>query len=196
MTSIFTKTLFLVAMMFRFSSFAFLNPNFIIKEGTKIIYDVSYNGLQYTLTITIKELEETFSFDWITSKPMNKKGTVTIQKNATLNSNTLFNFFSEEKVELVDQTSILIRNKMFQNWQENSSMEIYLDKEKSNKSLFGNGYNHTQNFEYKNNNSNEFDCRTVTDKDGYSITYINDYTFPIIVEMHLDWILKLKKITN
>ena len=112
------------------------------------------------------------------------------------NASTLFNFFTEDKAELVDQTSILISNKMFQNWQKNSSMEIYLDNEKNKKSIFGNGYDHTQNFQYKNDNSNEFNCRTVSDIDGYSITYLNDAEFPIIVEMHLDWSIKLRRIIN
>ena len=183
-------------MLICINSFAYLNPKSIIKKGTKIIYDVSYNGSQCSLEITITEMDNSFTFDWNTSKPLNKKGSVMIQKNATQNSNTLFDFFTEEKAELIDQTSILISNKMFVNWQANSSMEIYLDKQKNSKSIFGNGYNHTQNIEYKNNNSNELDCRTVSDKDGYSITYLNDVNFPIIVEMHLDWSIKLRKIIN
>lgn len=196
MTSIFTKSIFLMSMLMHISSFAYLNPKSIIKKGTKIIYDVSYNGMQYSLDITIQEVENKFSFEWNTSKPLNKNGNIIIQKNATQNATTLFNFFTEDKAELVDQTSILISNKMFQNWQKNSSMEIYLDNEKNKKSIFGNGYDHTQNFQYKNDNSNEFNCRTVSDIDGYSITYLNDAEFPIIVEMHLDWSIKLRRIIN
>lgn len=188
------KTLLLVSILSYMTSSAYLNPISLIKNGTKIIYDVSNDGAQYLLTITVTKIGNGFSFDWYTSKPLNKKGSVNILKNATENTNAIFNFFEVEKAELINQTSILISNKMFENWKNNSSMEIFLDESKNIKSIFGNGYNHTQNFEYKNNNSNELDCRTVSDKDGYSITYLNDATFPIIVEMHLDWSIKLSKI--
>lgn len=183
-------------MLLSMHSFAYLNPKSIIKKGTKIIYDVNYNGVQYSLTVAVTKMENGFSFDWSTNKPFNKKGSVNILKDATQNTNTIFNFFSVEKIDLVDQTSILISNKMYENWKDNSSMEIFLDKDKNVKSIFGNGYNHTQNFEYNNSNSNEFECRTVIDKNGYSITYVNNAAFPIIVEMNLDWSIKLRKIID
>ena len=94
MTSIFTKSIFLMSMLMHISSFAYLNPKSIIKKGTKIIYDVSYNGMQYSLDITIQEVENKFSFEWNTSKPLNKNGIINIQKNATQNATTLFNFFT------------------------------------------------------------------------------------------------------
>ncbi|MFN8283686.1 MAG: hypothetical protein U0U67_10755 [Chitinophagales bacterium] len=196
MKSIFKNTLVFAYLLFFAMSFRYINPNSFFKKDTQFIYDVNHNGLQYALTLKITKVNDGFSFDWQTDKPLNKKGSVSIHDSAMQNANAIFSSFNQDKVELTNQTSIVISDKMFESWKGSSSMEIAPDATKSIKSIFGNGYNHTQNFEYKNNNSNELECRTVSDKDGYSITYLNDANFPIIVEMNLDWSIKLRKIVD
>ena len=85
---------------------------------------------------------------------------------------------------------------MFEELKNDGSMEIVTDKKKNVKTIFGNPYQHTQSYGYKNNYTNEFQCRTVSDGGDYQITYVDDADFPLIVELNLDWSLKLKNIED
>ena len=178
------------------TSSASVNPNQIIKKGTKLIYDVNYLGSQYEFTIVIKDQSETYRFDWSMSAPLNKKGTLNISKEAIQNATELFNYFSNGDVNPANQCCVILSKKMFNTFQKNSSLEICTDKKKNEISIFGNPYDHTQSFGYNNDFSNEFDCKTVTNGDEYQITYVNDSNFPLIIEMNLGWTLKLKNISN
>lgn len=62
--------------------------------------------------------------------------------------------------------------------------------------MFGNPVALTQTIGYNTNFSNELDCKTVNNGDNYQITYLNDADFPLIVELQLDWYMKLRTIEN
>ncbi len=177
-------------------TYASSKPVDIIKKGTKLVYDVNYYGNNYEITVVVKDNVNNYNFEWYMSAPENKKGTLNLSKEAIENATGIFSYFTNGEINLEDQCCIVLSRKMYDAFKGNGSMEIYTDKKNNVLSIFGNPYNHTQNFGYKNNFSNEFDCRTVNNGADYQITYVNDPSFPLIVEMKLDWSLKLKNIYN
>lgn len=185
----------LFAIMFATSK-ATSNPNDIIKIGTKLIYDVNYLGTNYEMVVTVKDDTKDYIFDWQMSEPANKSGTLNFGKENIENATGIFNYFTNENNNLDNQCCIILSHKMYNNFNDNVSMEIITDKKNNFSSVFGKAYNHTQNFGYKNDFSNEFNCITVNDGKDYVITYVNDENFPLIIEMRLDWSMKLKNIEN
>ena len=183
-------------MIFYASSQATLNPNAIIKKGTKLIYDVNYLGTNYEVTVTVKDDTKDYIFDWHMSEPANKSGTLNFKKEDIENATGIFNYFTNDNINLDNQCCIILSRKMYDNFNDNGSMKIITDKKNNMSSIFGKAYNHTQNFGYKNDFSNEFNCITVNDGKDYEITYVNDKNFPLIIEMRLDWSLKLKNIED
>lgn len=173
-----------------------VSPTQIIKKGTTLVYDVNYGGSRYEFTMVVKDQASAYSFDWSISAPINKKGSVTINKDAVQNATCLYNYFSNGEAGMGDQCCIMLSKKMFEAFKKNSSVEILTDKKNNEVSVFGNPYDHTQTFGYNNNFSNEFDCRTVTNGDTYQITYVNDADFPLIIEMNVGWSIKLRNIFN
>jgi hypothetical protein len=175
---------------------ASVKPHEIIKKGTRLIYDVNYMGTKYEFTVTIKNEGASYTFDWSLSSPINKKGTVTYTKAAMDNATGIFNFFTSSAENIAGQCAVILSKKLFNTFKENNSVELCTDKKNNVISIFGNPYNHTQTFGYNNDFSSEFDCRTVTNGDDYQITYVNDPEFPLIIEMNLDWSMKLRNIVN
>ena len=188
--------LFGVTVVLFSAAFASSNPKEIIKIGTKLVYDVNYYGSNYEITVTVKDNTDDYHFDWYMSAPATQKGTLNLSKDAIENATGIFSYFTNGEINLADQCCIVLSRKMYDAFKGNGSMEINTDKKKNILTIFGNPYDHTQNFGYKNDFSNEFDCRTVNDGGDYQITYVNDANFPLIVEMKLDWSLKLKNIYN
>lgn len=174
---------------------AAVNPKDIIKKGTKIVYDVNYFGSTYQFIITVNTINDN-DFDWEMSAPINKNGNLIISDNAIKNADRLYNYFTNGKVKLDSQTCIRMSEKMFDEFKNKKSMKICIDKSNTTFTNFGNPYQHSQTFGYNNNYSKEFDCITVSDKNGYEITYVNNADFPLIIEMKLDWSIRLNEIIN
>jgi hypothetical protein len=196
MFKILQTSLFAVLVVTSYTALSFMTPKDILKKGTKLVYDVNYNGTQYEFIVTIKDQQETYTFDWSMGVPVNKSGTVSITQDALENADGLFNYFSSGSIHLADQSCFMLSRKMYNAFSDKGSMIVYTNKKANEYSEFGNAYNHTQTFDYKNSETQEFYCRTVTDKDDYQITYVNDASFPLIIEMNLGWTLKLKTIYN
>ena len=196
MLKILQTSLFALLVVLSYTTQASVLPNEIIKVGTQLVYDVNYLGTNYEFTITVKQNTDEYSFDWYMSAPINKKGTLNLSKDTIENATGIFNYFTNGNISLADQCCIVLSRKMYDAFKNNGSMEIYTDKKNDVLTIFGNSYTHTQSFGYNNDFSNEFDCKTVSDGGDYQITYVNDPNFPLIVEMKLDWSLKLKNIYN
>lgn len=172
------------------------NPGDIIKKGTRLIYDVNYLGTSYEVTVTVKDDTKDYIFDWYMSAPANKSGTLNFSKDDIENATGIFNYFTNENISLDNQCCIILSKKMYNIFNENGSMKITTDKKNNVSSVFGKAYHHTQNFGYKNDFSNEFNCITINDGKDNVITYVNDQNFPLIIELRLDWTLRLKNIEN
>lgn len=172
------------------------NPKDVIRLGSKLIYDVNFEGASYEVTVIVKNNNENYTFEWFMSKPANGKGTIQLSKAAIENASGILSHFTNGDISLDDQCCIFLSKKMFEELKNDGSMEIVTDKKKNVKTIFGNPYQHTQSYGYKNNYTNEFQCRTVSDGGDYQITYVDDADFPLIVELNLDWSLKLKNIED
>ncbi len=191
------QTLLFVSLVFScFLATSSVIPKEIIKKGTKLVYDVNYLGTNFEFTVTVKDNSNNYSFDWHMSAPANRSGTLNFTKDEIDNATEIFNYFTNENIIITNQCFIVLSRKMYDAFKGNGSMEIYTDKKNNILTVFGNPYEHTQSFGYKNDLSYEFNCRTVSDGNDYQITYVNDSDFPLIVEMKLDWTLKLKNIYN
>lgn len=189
------QTLLLVALSV--NTLLAISPNEIIKKGTRLVYDVNYGGSNYEFTVTVKDNTKEYVFDWRMNGPTKSIGSLNLNKDAIDNATGIFNYFTASGVNPTDQCCVVLSKKMYESFKNNGSMEIYTDKKNGVKTIFGNPIYHTQSFGYNNNFSNEFNCLTVNDGGGdYQITYVNDPEFPLIVEMKLDWTLKLKNIYN
>lgn len=171
-------------------------PKEIIKKGTKLVYDVNYEGNYYEITVVVKDNSEDYHFDWYMSAPAIGKGSLNLSKNAIENATGILSNFTNGELNLADQCCIVMSKKMYEAFNDKGSMEIYTDKKNNILTIFGNPYTHTQNFGYMNDFSSEFNCKTVSDGGSNQITYVNDPNFPLIVELKLDWSLKLKSIYN
>ena len=196
MNNILQNFLFGICIMLSSATFAASSPKEIIKKGTRIVYDVNYQGTNYEFTITVTDDSKNYSFDWQMSAPSNQKGTLKINQEDLESATGIFNYFTNGNINVENQCCIVLSRKMYDAFKSNGSMEIITDKKNSKSSVFGNSYEHTQNFGYRNDFSNEFNCKTVNDGNDNEITFVNDPNFPLIIEMKLDWTLKLKNIYN
>lgn len=171
------------------------NPKEIIHENTKLVYDVYDDGNYYEIILTIKYDKDNMYVDWKMSEPAKKSGTVFITKNDLENGDGFYKFFTktDSSLNLHNQNCIFISNSIYNKLSKNNSATIFIDNKKTTPIPFGNLYHHTQNFGLKNNFAFEFNCTTITN-DDYQITYVNDAAFPLIVELKLDYTIKLKKI--
>ncbi len=196
MRKILQTSLFACLLILSNTGFSAVSPKDVIKKGTKLVYDVNYLGTNYEFTITVKDIENGYNFDWHMSPPDNKNGSMGCSKNAIENTTCIYNYFSNENANITDQCCIVLSNKMFEAFKNNGSLVINTDKKNNISAAYGNAYNHTQSFNYDNNANNEFDCTTVNDGRDYQITFINSQSFPLIIELKLDWTMRLKKIYN
>ncbi len=170
-------------------------PKDIIKPGTRLIYEVNYEGAQYEFTISVTNLSDSCAFSWSTGKPGNKSGYLIVSQNAMNNANGFYNYFSNDSGHYInDQCCLTVSQKIFDTFKSNGSMEIYTDIHKKVLAIFGKAYTHTQSFRYQNDVIKEFDCKTVSDGNDYFVTYVNDESFPLIMEMNIGWSMKLKHI--
>lgn len=196
MVKILQTALIAVLVVLSSTTSAYISPKQILRKGTKLVYDVNYSGTQYEFTVTMNEESDAFNFDWKISSPDIKSGSINVTKSALENANSLFSNFSGGNIQLKDECCFFLSKKMFNALKGNGSIEIFTDKKDGVLTIFGNPYNHTQTIGYQNNFSNEFECRTVSDGGDFQITYVNDETFPLIVELNLGMKMKLKSILN
>lgn len=175
-------------------SYATVNPKDIITPSTKLVYDVYDNGNYYELIMRIKKSENnTTSIEWKMNEPAKEKGSIHLTKNDLENGNGFYKFFTEKIAVLNNQNCVLLSTNMFDQLKNNSETTLFIDNKKNTTANFGNLYYHTQNFGLGNNFNNEFNCATVTNG-YYQITFVNDRDFPLIMDLKLDYTIKLKKI--
>ena len=196
MVKILQTALIAVLVVLSSTTSAYISPKQVLKKGTKLIYDVNYSGTQYEFLVTMNEESNAYKFDWKLNSPENLAGSINLSKAALENANSIFNKFSGGNIQLTDECCFILSKNIFNALKGNGSIEIYTDKNDGVLTIFGNPYNHTQTIGYKNNFSNELECRTVTDGGDFQITYVNDENFPLIVELNLGMKMKLKSILN
>jgi hypothetical protein len=84
-----------------------------MKPGTQLTYDVASKTQKYQLVIVLKKLGAEIAFDWKTTDPDNKSGSVTMSANAVASAEALFNSFTGGETKLDKETCLLISKKVF-----------------------------------------------------------------------------------
>src|SRR5688572_29804865 len=79
-----------------------------MKPGTVLTYDVTMGEKKYQLIATIKKLGDEIAFDWTSTEPANKKGSVTMSANAVSKADALFTDFGGGETKLDKETSLFI----------------------------------------------------------------------------------------
>jgi hypothetical protein len=172
------------------------SPKEIIKKGTKLIYDVRRDGGSYTLEVEVKNNTKDLFLDWQINGPAKLNGSLNLNYKLIDSADGIANYFSDNTSDNNNLCNVVLSKKMFNALNKNEAIEIYTDKKNDIKSVFGNAILLTQTIGYNTNFSNELNCKTVTNGDNYQITYLNDADFPLIVEMQLDWYMRLRTIEN
>ncbi len=175
--------------------FAF-SPKEFIKKGTRLIYDVRRDGGSYTLEIEVKNNTKELFLNWQINGPAKLNGSLTLNNGLLDSADGIINYFTDNTAMNTNLCTLILSKKMFERLDKNQAIEIYTDKKNDIKSVFGNPVALTQTIGYNTNFSNELDCKTVNNGDNYQITYLNDADFPLIVELQLDWYMKLRTIEN
>lgn len=83
-----------------------------MKPGTILNYEVKMGKVQYQLSVTIKSLGNEIIYEWETSTPSNKKGSVKMTADAINNATALFHVFENGAVHLDNQTSLWLSKKI------------------------------------------------------------------------------------
>ena len=77
-----------------------------MKPGAQLTYNVTANGKEYKLILTLKKLGDEVSFTYKTTDPDNKSGSVTMSHNAVTNAKTLSNIFTGGDSKLDKETCL------------------------------------------------------------------------------------------
>lgn len=173
-----------------------ISPKELVKKGTKLIYDVRRDGGSYTLEVEVKNNAKDLFLDWQINGPTKLNGSLNLNYKLIDSADGIANYFSDNTSDNNNLCNVVLSKKMFNALNKNEAIEIYTDKKNDIKSVFGNPVLLTQTIGYNTNFSNELNCKTVTNGDNYQITYLNDADFPLIVEMQLDWYMRLRTIEN
>lgn len=83
-----------------------------VKPGAQLTYDVSAGGKQYQLIVTLKKIGDEIAYDWKTTAPDNKSGSVSMLAS-TAQTTALFSNFAGGDTKLDKETSLCISKKTF-----------------------------------------------------------------------------------
>ena len=83
-----------------------------MKPGTVLNYEVKMGKVQYQLSATILSLGNEIVYEWQTSTPSDKKGSVKMSAEAIKNATALFHVFENGAVHLDNQTSLWLSQKI------------------------------------------------------------------------------------
>lgn len=167
-----------------------------MKPGAVLTYDITMGEKQYHLVAAIKKIGEEIAFDWTTTEPDNKKGSVIMNANAVSKADALFTDFNGGETKLDKETAIFISKKIF--------TEVAGSAQASMK-IFGTSDTVT----IMNNTISEFNFSLNDNlvavpgwelQGGSEIKYTVDVLespkFPLIVKIDLGWTIQLASIKN
>ena len=86
-----------------FTSFAQVNLQSLVKQGTKLIYAVESNGQKYDFIVTVIALAPALVFDWEMTDRENNNGKITHTAQAMISANTMYNYFAPGVKTLDDE---------------------------------------------------------------------------------------------
>jgi hypothetical protein len=184
--------------------FAQVNPQSLIKPGTKLIYAVETNEQKYDFIITVKALTPALVFDWEMTDRANNNGTITHTAAAMIAGNTLYNYFSPGAKILDDNTlSVWLSKNTFTGLTKgNKSVMLKMNTNESPKKMgifsedpeelkiIVNGEKETvEEFTAKDMNA-----AAASGDDQVYFTFANSAKMPVILRMKNGFYIALKEI--
>jgi hypothetical protein len=167
-----------------------------IKPGTQLIYDVSTKDKQYKLTATLKKTGDEIAFEWKTSDPDNKSGSVTLTANALAKADALKNNFKVGDNRLDNETCLWMSKKVYTDLTKNAQTSIRLNGATDTTTTMG----YTVGEFNFNLNGNLMAVPGMELQGGDSIKYTVDVLespkFPIIYKIDLGWTMVLSEIKS
>ena len=165
-----------------------------MKPGTVLTYDVSMGGKQYKLIVTLKKVGDEIAFDWKTTEPANKSGTVVMSAAAVKTADALFGYFAGGNSNLEKETSLFISKKEFDDVAANAEALFKMNGAADTATRMSNTIGEF-NF---NLNGNLIAVPAWELEGGSEIKYklfaIESRQFPLIVQMNLGWSMVLTEI--
>jgi hypothetical protein len=167
-----------------------------IKPGTVLTYDVEMSGKKYQFIATLKKVGDEIVFDWNTSAPENKKGSITISAGANAKADALFNLFKEGATNLDKEISVFISRKMFNDVSTTSATNIKINGASDTATVMSNTIS-----EFNFNLNGNLVAIPGWELQGgsdikYTIDVIESTKFPIIYRIDLGWTMQLSEVKN
>ena len=167
-----------------------------IKPGTVLTYDVEMSGKKYQFIATLKKVGDEIVFDWNTSAPENKKGSITISAGANAKADALFNLFKEGATNLDKEISVVISRKMFNDVSTTSATNIKINGASDTATVMSNTIS-----EFNFNLNGNLVAIPGWELQGgsdikYTIDVIESTKFPIIYRIDLGWTMQLSEVKN
>jgi len=203
----FSKVILLFAFISSFNFAQAQKPasNFKLQVGNKLIYTVDQGLERYNFIMTIKTLAPTVTFDWKMTAPVNKNGTIIMNKNAMDSAITMFNYFNGGTTKLTKQTSAFLSRNLYKQLQDGSEkikfsvtenedeVEEFEKIEKPKTPPSGSIY-----FPYSKKVKGKkflFDCFILENKDGSNgLRVWKNEQFPLIIYMQTNFKIYLSEI--
>ena len=135
-------------------------------------------------------------FDWNTSAPENKKGSITISAGANAKADALFNLFKEGATNLDKEISVFISRKMFNDVSTTSATNIKINGASDTATVMSNTIS-----EFNFNLNGNLVAIPGWELQGgsdikYTIDVIESTKFPIIYRIDLGWTMQLSEVKN
>jgi hypothetical protein len=170
-------------------------PQFSLKKGMILIYQVDNQNQKYDFTINLEEIDPSIVFTFKMSNVRKTSGKITITKDALKNAIAQYNYFQNNEVTLDKQTTVWISKKVWTNLKKRKKSNISTNSGEMNLKLL----------ELVNNqdypilmNGEEFALKSMycmtKDSNSYKYWILDDVNNPLILKMELNFSIELKEV--
>jgi len=170
-------------------------PEFSLKKGMILIYQVDNQNQKYDFTINLEEIDPSIAFTFKMSNVRKTSGKITITKEALKNAIAQYNYFQNNEVTLDKQTTVWISKKVWTNLKKRKKSNISTNSGEMNLKLL----------ELVNNqdypilmNGEEFALKSMycmtKDSNSYKYWILDDVNNPLILKMELNFSIELKEV--
>lgn len=97
-----------------------------MKPGTVLTYDVTNGTKRHQLVVTIKKWGDVIAFDWKTTEPDNKSGSVEADAGAVGKADALFTAFDGGATKLSNESCLFISHKVYDEVAANTQASVKL----------------------------------------------------------------------
>jgi hypothetical protein len=167
-----------------------------MKPGVVLTYDVAMGETRYQLIATIIKLGEEIVFDWETTSPAGKKGTVSMSAATTSTADALNTDFSGGEKKLDKETMLFISKKIFNEVSNDANADLKIAGASDTLTLMSNTISEF-NF---NLNGNLIAIPGWELEGGSEIAFalhvVESVKFPLIIKTDFGWTMQLIEIKN